>query len=532
MRRSITNRTVSLTIIILIFAMQIAYEPLSTFAVEIVGSIHQSAINQFLIVATKFISYVVLFGCMGLFLLQIFYVSPHAVENASSLTFLCLTIFINSALKLVFGEIRPYMLGILKDLNVTMYDCETDFGMPSGHVFFGVCFYYLLRMAIFEEMETIDIPQEVANESRKSFVKSLVQPKTAKNRLDQAKFKFFIFEIRMHVFNLVVITYVILLSISRVLAASHYILQVLFGFLAGFSWGWIYFTYLRQPLRSFVHEILAVPSARRKTRRMINLIAVVMFLLTIAIYLVRKIFRNEGEHLKIAIRLKLTCNRHIVLEDKNLLDSLLLWLPIFIFNMYAVLPPKKFINATRSLRPIFWELGKANKLLRFVVLLLPCLFVFLIKLFFDHVIKTFYDHSTIFDYLSMIFILFLFAFLYSVLFPFILDRLGILLRNEYIEDGGSSSSNYLMQDTGQGTTLLHENQEGDLGHFNRTNSIGRDNYWRKTQLGDQLESRGVRTSNLQDFGTPLLNEDGMNSNYEVQESYEREIRLKESKGND
>lgn len=518
-----------LTIVLLIFATQIAYEPLSKFAVEIVGSIHESSLNQFLIIATKFISYAVLFGCMGLFVLQIFYVSPHAVENASSLTFLCLTIYLNSTLKLLFGEIRPYMFAILNKLPLDMYDCETDFGMPSGHVFVGVCFYYLLRMAIFEELEKLETPQKVADESRKSFVNNLVSLKATKQRLGQAKFRFFIFEIKMHMFNLVLLTYIILLAIARVLAASHYTFQVLFGFLTGFSWGWIYFAYLRQPLRSFVHEILAVPNARPKTRRLINLMSALMLAITLAFYLLRKLLRNEIERAVLANFLKVKCNSHMILEDKNLLDSMILLLPIFIFNIYALLPLKKFINAAPELRRVFWDLSKADKLLRFLVFLLPTLFIFIIKVVLDHIIKRFYDYATIFDYLNMTFFLLLLAFLYAVLLPLILDRLSLLLRNEFIEDGGSAGSDYLMQDTDQNDNQILGNQGNTLDQFLRTNSSGRDKSSRNTQLADQLDGRDVRTSNLQDLMFRPTDEESTSPNCELRESIEREISIKESK---
>jgi hypothetical protein len=525
MRRTLTTRTVGLTILMLIFATQIAFEPLSEFAIGIVGSIHKSSMNQFLIISTKFVSYAVLFGCLGLFVLQILYVAPHALENASSLTFLCMTIYLNSTLKLVFGELRPFMYSILKSLSVEMYDCETDFGMPSGHVFFGVCFYYLLRVAIFEEMENLDIPQNVTNESRRSFVRHLVNFTATKQKLGQARFRFFVFEIKKHTFNFVLITYIILLAIARVLAASHFTLQVLFGFMTGFSWGWIYFAYLRQPIRNFVHEILAVPSSRPKTRRLVNMITVVFLVITLILFFVRRLLRNEAQRAILAYFLKVKCHSHMILENKNLLDSMLILLPALIFNFYSLMPPKKFVNAPTDLRPEFWSLTKANKLLRFVVFMLPISLIVIVKVLLDKVIKSYYTYATILDYLNMAFFLTLLAFLYAVLLPLILDRLNLLLKNEFIEDGNGSDSLYLIQDEAEDSNPLHGNRNSNLNEFLRNNSNGGDASSRNTDpLAEQLDGRSVRTSNLLDLTSVPLDNGFINDQTGIEEPSEGEIR--------
>jgi membrane-associated phospholipid phosphatase len=523
MRRALTTHTIGLTILMTVFVFQLAHNPLSDFAVGIIGSIHKSSFNQFFIIFTKFISYAVLLTCLGLFLLQILYVSPHAVENASSITFLCLTIYLNSTLKLLFAEFRPYMWAVLRKLEVQMYDCETDFGMPSGHVFLGVCFYYLLRMAIFEELEKLESPRQVIDESRKSFVGHLIKFKDAKQKLGQAKFRFHVFEIKMHWFNFILLTYIILLAISRVLAASHYLSQVLFGFLTGFSWGWIFFTYLRQPLRGLVHEILAVPNSRPKTRRLINLTVLIMSLITTALYVIRQLLRNETERNLLVDFLKINCNSHMILENKNLQDSMLILLPVFMLNFYVIFPPRKFISTTTEARPLFWSLNRENKLLRFVVLVLPMLFILIIKITIDKTIKQYYDHATVYDFINMAFFLLMFAFLYSVVLPFIFNKLGILLRDEFIENGGASGPpQYLMQDEEEDDNPMFRNSGGRLEEFLRTNSnIGERNSRNSHQLADQLDGRDIRESNLQEMlVNPPDHQEDSRPNDELEESIE------------
>jgi membrane-associated phospholipid phosphatase len=364
MRKIVTNRTTGLSIVMLIFATQVVFEPLSSFSLGLIGIIHASPFNQFFIIITKFISYVVIYCCLALFVIQIIFISPHIVENMSTITFLCLTISINSLLKLVFGEIRPFMFGLLSNQQVVLYDCERDFGMPSGHVFFGICFYYLLRTAMFEEQLKINQAREVYDENHASFINMLRNPQHQNGRFKNSKFQLMGLEVNMKTFNKTLFVYIIILAFARVLAASHFTLQVLFGFLTGFSWGWIYFTYLRDPLRNFVYDVLFSPFTRPKSFKFINSCYIIYGLLLLAVYAVRKWLFDPKERVVIEnYFLSEPCNSHIVLEDKNLLDALLGIVPALVLNVYWFFPHKKVFPSSIEQRPIFSDLSLSKNLL-------------------------------------------------------------------------------------------------------------------------------------------------------------------------
>ncbi len=97
-----------------------------------------------------FTSYFILYGLLGLFFFIRFVIKPQVLENSISILFLGYSIGIFSFLKIFFIEIRPYLLEfILTKSKLKFYDCETGFGMPSGHVFTSLCLYYIYKINFF-----------------------------------------------------------------------------------------------------------------------------------------------------------------------------------------------------------------------------------------------------------------------------------------------------------------------------------------------------------------------------------------------
>lgn len=75
----------------------------------------------------------------------------------------------------------------------------------------------------------------------------------------------------MRAFNICSWSYILLVGVFRVVAGSHYPLQVLSGVMIGFYWSQTYFAYISPKLQTFFFDIVVEPTNRVKSRRFIQL---------------------------------------------------------------------------------------------------------------------------------------------------------------------------------------------------------------------------------------------------------------------
>lgn len=150
MNNSIKLFRIFLSILLIIFITQIQYSHLSSITIAIITSIQESFLGSILKVVCFFISYIsILLLLLGFITYSIVF-KPNYIRNSLILVFLSWTIALFSFLKLFTTELRPYMYSYLVSVgNVKTWDCETDFGMPSGHMIFVIALYYIYKVEFF-----------------------------------------------------------------------------------------------------------------------------------------------------------------------------------------------------------------------------------------------------------------------------------------------------------------------------------------------------------------------------------------------
>ena len=234
-------------VIMLILVLQLEIDALSNIAAELLELLHGSFMLGAIRLITKTISYLFLGVIIVVFIVQCYIVNPNVIENNVGLTFFILSLVLNNWLKLLFGELRPFMYARLHGMDdVEIIDCETDFGMPSGHVFLVVSLYYLFKETFFREKRSvIEKEMQEINEDHHLFTQYFFNVQEQEVRYTDCQYKVRGRAMKLGTFKALFISYIALVALCRYLAASHFVLQVFFGYLVAMLWSRFYFRYLR-----------------------------------------------------------------------------------------------------------------------------------------------------------------------------------------------------------------------------------------------------------------------------------------------
>lgn len=407
----------------LIFLFQIPIFDLSNWAVILLQMIQSSEYKDQMFLCTRIVSYGILFTLLGLFLIHNFVIKPNYLESTNYLVFLASTITINCWLKILFGETRPYMYALLSDKAIIeKVDCETDFGMPSGHLFVTTALYYVARVRYYETYKSESHRQSnIALEVNEGY---FMRPEQIFIRVDRL--------IRYNTYNYLSIFYLVLLAICRYVAASHFIPQVIFGFLFGFAWSYIYFRYLATDLKLILYQLITKKGNTDVSLRKISGIFIIGSASSLGLVLCKLYLNNTVETTKLEKYLSDACGAGFHLGLRNFNDSFLGLVPLFMLYFYRLVDFRTripFYNAKT-----FIDLSFLRKVIRCILFCLPVALAIGLKYFFHYVISQIFSNVeyAIISLLAFIFICITLAFYYAAVQPLLLSKTGVLLSKEYI----------------------------------------------------------------------------------------------------
>lgn len=325
-----------LSLIIVCNITQLCFNSLSAVAVSFLARIHNSALNLPIYLLCFTVSYAILGVLVFVYLVHSVILHPNLPEFLTGVSYFCASICYNSVLKLILGEIRPYMLSLLNPkFAIIPYDCEVDFGMPSGHINFAVTVYFLFRLSFFDPgAEKSPCEREASSISEDSRQSTALQGRTFVSRR---------FTIKHSDFSRYFCGYIILLGICRILAASHFFSQVVFSFFFAYLFGSIYARHFRTGVRDFFREILRRPRQNPAVLRRANLVFAGVIALMLGFWYMRKARSNSLIKAAIVNYLASSCPNVPPLENKNAKDSLFILIPVFLVNFaYFFSRPEDF----------------------------------------------------------------------------------------------------------------------------------------------------------------------------------------------
>lgn len=135
MNRTLPFLGMYLVLLVMIITMTVFQKPLLSISNSIIVPIQISRLN----LIAFFFSYPVLFGGLGLYIFYLVFASHDRIRAVYDTLFIIGGAGLVALLKLIFKEHRPYM----DSDGPKCYDCECDYGYPSGHAFFIVSTLWL-----------------------------------------------------------------------------------------------------------------------------------------------------------------------------------------------------------------------------------------------------------------------------------------------------------------------------------------------------------------------------------------------------
>ena len=113
MKESLKISKMLLSVIVTIFLFQLVFVDSADLTLKFVDFVHQSPLKDALITTTQFFSYAVLYFLYAVFFLNIFVFSPNIIDNTIYILFICATQSLTAYLKLLIGELRPFMISAI-----------------------------------------------------------------------------------------------------------------------------------------------------------------------------------------------------------------------------------------------------------------------------------------------------------------------------------------------------------------------------------------------------------------------------------
>lgn len=424
------------SVLLLIFLSEILFEPLSIGAVWIIQGIHQSPFNPFLIVFTKIISYGIVGVIAAFFVVHNLIIKPNYLRTFDFIVFLFFSLFLFSFLKSIFGELRPFMFSILEKYGtVYMYDCETDFGMPSGHVFMMTCFFFLFKMRYYTEEDEFFLDNTY---ERRMTNKDYTYIKINEVVISSKSY----FGMDYKLFKKGFSFYIFLVAVCRFIAASHFMNQVIFGCLCGCIWSKYYFAFISRPLKKMILDITFKRGSRQNSIKSIN-ITFYSILTACTILVLTKLVFNNSEEIEVLEReIFNQCGLKFFLGLKNINDSFWGLLVLWMINLVNVVNLSKRIKVKP--KKTFYQLSTVKRIIRILIICVPPGFIFLVKGTIDNMVVELI-YKTRFDFLNMVNQIMMnltLAFYLSILLPLLLYNTGVLLDSDFLfkEDFRSKSN--------------------------------------------------------------------------------------------
>lgn len=389
---------------------------------EAVSFLHSSAIGFPLFVFFKAVNYVSLYGLVLVFLGHTIFVHPNWPNTLANITFFCISMALNSLLKLAFGEMRPFIRNLLGPNLKVLNDCETDFGMPSGHLWFAVTLYQLYKVSFFEKMpeegrpRQPDAPLEFQDRQMQSLESSM----------------------SFSLFNRLSFGYLFLLGVGRWGAGSHTVLQILVSLTLSLSLTNIFVAHHFRPLRSYFREMLVWPERKKASSFFALRVHAGLLGCISVLFVARTVLEDTAQQALLHERLFPVCGNCLVQQQKNLVEGMILFLPVFMIALlHSTRMSSRFNNYQRK-QLHYFDLTRREKVLRLMIFVCLVIIPFFGKELIEYVTLWFVPESLalLFYGLIEVIALFLVALCIVVLAPIFLFEFSVLLKNEfvYIED--------------------------------------------------------------------------------------------------
>ena len=407
----------------LIFLFQVPIFDLDNWGVMLLEMIQSSEYSETLFLITKIVSYMILCFLIGLFLIHNLVIKPNFIETSNYIVFLCSTITINSWQKILFGETRPYMYALLSDkAKLTMVDCETDFGMPSGHLFLTTALYYVVRVRYYETLkkESHNLSNLALNIREGYFLKpDKIYIKAGRT-------------LSYNAYNYLSLFYILLVAICRYVAASHFLQQVVFGFIFGFVWSYIYFRYLSSDLKLIVYNLITKSKQAGNQLTTITLIFIAGTCLSFSLVLCKLYLNNTAETTKLEEYLTEACGPGFHLGLHNFSHSFLSIVSLVMLYSYKLVNIRSYILSPSAYN--FGDLGFLRKLLRLFLFCIPIIIMIGLGYFFQYISSHFftYEEYGIVSLVAFISTCTILAFHYAIVQPLLLYRFKVLLNKEFL----------------------------------------------------------------------------------------------------
>lgn len=314
------------------------------------------------------ISIYLFYPFLGYILLVSFIRNNCLLSNYSLICFLILQLYINSVLKLISFEYRPYQL----NSKIMSYDCELDYGMPSGHLYFLATFLVIMKYNYYDNRNNMNLFNNntdiqnlnLINDDRKYLNKDN-NYKYNFNKLSVKSGKSKNFFIKYY--TIINIILFIILGFGRIINGAHSITQVIIGFIIGNITSEIYYNYLDYNIKLLCYKLLK----KHKTDEVKIIIKILLFLIIIP-YLfinIQKIRINKELNDKAINNINKNCkydSNWVILEYKNINDtlyiSIILFCIVYLYyfryhyefnsNIYSTKYLKIFINKLLLIAPI------------------------------------------------------------------------------------------------------------------------------------------------------------------------------------
>lgn len=141
-----------LALLLVVFMTQLIFYQSGLISADFIKFFHDShfkhlwiKITQYLWISIKVLFYLAVF-------VYCFIIQPNIIDNYIYVTYFCSCIFLSSFVKVLTGEIKPFMFSEIF-LNHTFQSstCHSSYGMPSNHQMLSICLYFLMKILIFEK---------------------------------------------------------------------------------------------------------------------------------------------------------------------------------------------------------------------------------------------------------------------------------------------------------------------------------------------------------------------------------------------
>ena len=424
-----------IAIIVFIFITQILFERSSNFPLNIIESIHNTRLKDALVYISKIFSYLIISIFLVYFFMITFVVDPNIVDNTLNIIYICTSLFLAAYSKLLLAELRPFMYAYLTKSNkIWIFDCESDFGAPSNHIFYSVITYYLYKTRFFEKRYHVVLSEKRQDSSSNEFRKNFFDLKKNDFVYKKDGWKIFNFFFPLKLMNIIFFSFIGGLIFFRYIAGSHFFTQSFFSLILVFFWSHVFFVYLRLDIRRYIADIVTNPNTRLRSTKYFNFLIYLLIFHTFIMAICRSYFQNQAETDQLYHLISKKCDHFYTIENQSLKDSLILLFPIFLLNFYNFLNIGWTLKDKTKKNQRFRDLDTKKKGLRYLFFLSIAGLIFLLKISIDYIVikntvGNFFNGYNIFIYGIYMILLALFI---GILYPYLMIKQEALLKYEFL----------------------------------------------------------------------------------------------------